>query len=240
MSPPLQFIFGMALALGGALFLWRLFRWVGVVVHDEETVLVTRFGKLAAVLSEPGCTPSGDALAVDGAAPRLAAARLSREIDNIQINDATGTTVIVDLWLEFRIENAERAAFAVQDWERSLRNVASHATRAILSNLDFGHILKDRTDLGERLKNDLRDECERWGCVYTTPLSATCACCPRSRAGCSRRSPRAKSEPRRASRKKVAWPWPCSTPRPPPAWPSARRRGQVAVPALDGPGLRRA
>lgn len=163
MSPPLQFIFGMALALGGALFLWRLFRWVGVVVHDEETVLVTRFGKLAAVLSEPGLHFLPAMLLPWMALRRVSQQLDFREIDNIQINDATGTTVIVDLWLEFRIENAERAAFAVQDWECSLRNVASHATRAILSNLDFGHILKDRTDLGERLKNDLRDECERWG-----------------------------------------------------------------------------
>ena len=76
---------------------------------------------------------------------------------------ATGTTVIVDIWLEFRIVDAAKAVFAVQDWDRCLQNVCSHASLAILSNKDFLHILTDRTELGENLKRDLADECARWG-----------------------------------------------------------------------------
>lgn len=163
MSPAIQFILGLACALGSALCLWRILRMMGVVVHDEEVVLITRFGKLSRVLKEPGLHILPDMLL-----PWMALRRVSqqvdfREIDNIQINDATGATIIVDLWLEFRIEDAERAAFAVQDWDRSLRNVASHAACASLSNREFGSILTDRTDLGERLKQDLHDECQRWG-----------------------------------------------------------------------------
>jgi regulator of protease activity HflC (stomatin/prohibitin superfamily) len=163
MSPPILFALGLAFALGGALCLWRLFCLISVSVHDEEAVLITRFGKLQEMLKEPGLHLRPSMLL-----PWMALRRISqqvdfREIDNIQINDATGTTIIVDLWLEFRIQDAERAAFAVQDWDRSLRNVASHATCAILSNLDFRHILTDRSDLSERLKQDLRDECKRWG-----------------------------------------------------------------------------
>ena len=163
MSPQIAFILGLGAALGGALILWRVFRLIAVAVPDEEAVLLTRFGKLEAVLTEPGLHLLPSLLL-----PWMSLRRVSqqvdfREIDSIQINDATGTTLIVDLWLEFRIVDPTKAAFAVQDWDRSLRNVASHATRAILSNLDFNHILTDRTDLGERLKRDLQEECQRWG-----------------------------------------------------------------------------
>ncbi|MBL9004670.1 MAG: SPFH/Band 7/PHB domain protein [Myxococcales bacterium] len=167
MSPQIAFILGLSLALGGALILWRIFRMMVVAVPDEEAVLITRFGKLDRVLTEPGLHIFPGLLL-----PWISLRRVSqqvdfREIDNIQINDATGTTLIVDLWLEFRIVDPAKAAFAVQDWDRSLRNVASHATRAILSNLDFNHILTDRTDLCERLKRDLHDECQRWGLLVS-------------------------------------------------------------------------
>lgn len=163
MSPPILFALGLAFVLGSALCLWRLMRLIGVAVHDEEAALITRFGKLHEVIKEPGLHIRPSMLL-----PWMTLRRISqqvdfREIDNIQINDATGTTIIIDLWLEFRIEDPERAVFAVQDWDRSLRNVASHAARAILSNLDFRHILTDRSDLSERLQQDLRDECRRWG-----------------------------------------------------------------------------
>lgn len=163
MTPQVEFMLGVAIALGSAMVAWRTFRRIGVSVPDEEAVLITRFGKLQAVLTEPGLHLIPSMLF-----PWMSLRRVSqqidfREIDNIQINDATGTTLFIDVWLEFRIEDPAKAIFAVQDWDRSLRNVASHATRAILSNLDFNHILTDRTGLGERLRRELQDECQRWG-----------------------------------------------------------------------------
>lgn len=163
MSAQIAFLLGLAAALGGALILWRIFRMMAVSVNDEEAVLITSFGKLQTVLTDPGLHLRPSLIFPWMSLHRVSQQIDFREIDTIQINDATGTTLIVDLWLEFRIVDPSKAIFAVQDWDRSLRNVASHATRAILSNLDFNHILTDRSDLGERLKRDLQDECQRWG-----------------------------------------------------------------------------
>lgn len=165
MNGNVGFVIGLILALGGGLALWRAFRFMSVAVEDEETVLVTSFGKLSQTLAEPGLHFVPTLIFPWVALKRLSRQRDFREIANVHVNDATGTTVVVDLWLEFRIEDAEKAAFAVQDWDRSLRNVASHAALAILSNKDFVHILTDRTELSEFLKKDIADECERWGLV---------------------------------------------------------------------------
>ena len=158
-----SFTLGVAAALAAALLLWRLFRALSVAVEDEETVLVTRFGRLARTLTQPGLHILPEAILPWVALRRVSRQRDFREIHNIQVNDATGTTVIVDIWLEFRIVDAAKAVFAVQDWDRCLQNVCSHASLAILSNKDFLHILTDRTELGENLKRDLADECARWG-----------------------------------------------------------------------------
>jgi len=70
---------------------------------------------------------------------------------------------MVDLWLEFRIEDPAKALFGVADWDRALQNLVSHAATSILGNREFSQILSDRTELGERLQQDISDETARWG-----------------------------------------------------------------------------
>ncbi|CAN5777429.1 hypothetical protein BH09MYX1_BH09MYX1_42640 [soil metagenome] len=165
MSSNVAFVIGLLGSLGSVLVLWRLFRFIALSVEDEETVLVTSFGKLSQTLGEPGLHVVPSLIFPWVSTRRVSRQRDFREIDNVHVNDATGTTIIVDLWLEFRIADAEKAAFSVQDWDRSLRNVTSHAALSILSNKDFVHILTDRNELADNLKHDIKSECERWGLV---------------------------------------------------------------------------
>ena len=46
---------------------------------------------------------------------------------------------------------------------RALQNLVSHAATSILGNREFSQILSDRTELGERLQQDISDETARWG-----------------------------------------------------------------------------
>jgi len=140
-----------------------LFRAMIVQVQEMETALVTRFGELATALETPGLHfwptrifPWIDVIHVS----RRRDFRLFR---GVHVNDARGTTVIIDLWVEFRIVDAARATFSVADWDRSLQNLVAHSATSILGNREFNEILCDRTDVGRLLQVDIAAETERWG-----------------------------------------------------------------------------
>jgi regulator of protease activity HflC (stomatin/prohibitin superfamily) len=140
-----------------------LTRLLHVEVDDGEAVLVTRFGKLAQTIRRPGWH-----WVLDRAAPwaRLLRVNLRREfrqIEEIFVNDASGTTVVVDVWLELRVEDPVRSSFAIADWNRALHNLVSHAVISILGSREFKQILSDRTQLGELLRKDISAETARWG-----------------------------------------------------------------------------
>lgn len=147
--------------------LWFVAAWIGraitVVVEDGEAVLVTRFGRLDATLTRPGLHVMPARALPWVALRRVSLRRDFRNIDGVHVNDVRGTTVRVDLWLEFRIEDPVRAAFHVADWDRSLQNLVSHAATSILGDREFRQILCDRTELGALLQADISVETERWG-----------------------------------------------------------------------------
>lgn len=163
MSDSKVFVSGILLGLAILPFLALLVRAFRVEVEDGEAMLVTRFGKLSSKLDRPGWH-----WLLDRAMPWTKTYRVLLRSDycdfpNIVINDARGTTVVVDVWLEFRVVDAVKATFEIADWRDSLKNLVSHAVITILGNRDFKEILADRTDLGERLKQDIGAETARWG-----------------------------------------------------------------------------
>ncbi len=140
-----------------------LFRAFTVEVEDDEAVLVTSFGKLAHTLVEPGLH-----LLPTKALPWVGTRRVSlrrdfRRFEDVHVNDARGTTVIVDLWVEFRVVDPAKAIFSVTDWDKALQNLVSHAATSILGSRDFREILCDRTELGTLLQDDIKDDTANWG-----------------------------------------------------------------------------
>ena len=154
---------GFALGFGIIPIVWLLLKLVHVEVEDGEALLVTRFGKLTQTLTRPGWH-----WLVGRAMPWVSLRRVStrrdfRHITGISVNDARGTTVVADVWLELRITDPEKAVFGVDDWDRSLKNLVSHAVTAIMGNREFKQILCDRMELGELLRRDIEAETSRWG-----------------------------------------------------------------------------
>lgn len=163
MNDHAQLVLGALTGLLLPLALWALGSALGYEVHDGEAVLVTRFGKLWKTLDRPGWHWVPDRVFPWVSSHRVSRRRDYRTIRRVAINDARGTSVVVDIFLEFRIVDPARAVFQVEDWDRALTNVASHAVTSILGNREFREILCDRTELGKLLQEDLKDETERWG-----------------------------------------------------------------------------
>lgn len=86
-----------------------------------------------------------------------------RIIRDIVVNDAGGTTVMVDVFLELRVTDPVKAKFSVADWERALTNVVTHDVISILGTMDLKDIVADRTELHGQLERDIAEETARWG-----------------------------------------------------------------------------
>ena len=162
-SDLVQLAAGIVIALLSLPLLTFLLRTLTLQVEDEEAVLVTSFGKLVKTFREPGLQIYPGKMLPWIGHTRVSLRRDFRHFKNVHVNDARGTTVIVDLWLEFRVTDPARAIFSVADWNRSLTNLVAHAATSILGSREFRQILNDRTELGTLLQNDISIETKRWG-----------------------------------------------------------------------------
>ena len=164
MSPDmLRLLIGVVIGFAVIPIVAIIVRGTTVAVEDEEAVLVTSFGKLVATLTKPGLHALPTKLMPWVTHTRVSLRRDYRHFKNVHVNDARGTTVIVDLWLEFRVSDPAKAIFGVADWDSALQNLVSHAATSLLGRRDFHEILCDRTELGELLKNDIGVETDAWG-----------------------------------------------------------------------------
>lgn len=140
-----------------------LLRAIHLEVHDGEALLVTRFGKLHQTILEPGWHWLFQRVWPWFGTTKVSLRRDFRSILDVHVNDARGTTLLVDVWVEFRIVDPAKAIYSVEDWDASLRNVVTHAVIAILSNRDFKQVLRDRTELNDLLQKEIAADTERWG-----------------------------------------------------------------------------
>ncbi len=164
MNPEMmRLVIGIAIGIAIIPILVVIVRGTTVAVEDEEAVLVTSFGKLVATLTNPGLHVLPTKLMPWVKHTRVSLRRDFRHFKNVHVNDARGTTVIVDLWLEFRVSDPAKAIFSVADWDSALQNLVSHAATSLLGRRDFHEILCDRTELGELLKQDISVETDTWG-----------------------------------------------------------------------------
>ncbi len=154
---------GVAIGLVALPLLAVLGRSLTVSVEDESAVLVTRFGRLARTLRRPGLHFLPSKILPWVRIVRASLRRDFRHFPEIHVNDARGTTVMVDLWLEFRMVEPHKALFGVADWDRSLQNLVTHAATSILGTREFSEILGHRLELGELLEAELAAETARWG-----------------------------------------------------------------------------
>jgi regulator of protease activity HflC (stomatin/prohibitin superfamily) len=144
-------------------FVALLVRLLRVQVEDEGAALVTSFGKLVRTIREPGWHWLPTRIFPWVGVRTMSLRRDFCHLKDIAVNDVSGTSVVVDVWVEYRIADPVRAAFEVTSWETALKSVVTHAVITILANREFKQILRNRTELGERLQTEIKSEIARWG-----------------------------------------------------------------------------
>lgn len=154
---------GFGFSLLCAVLIWIVFKVFFFEVEDEHAVLVTRFGALAGVTRKPGLHfLPGKILPWVRTIP-VSLQRDFRHYPKIHINDCRGTSLVIDLWIEFRVVEPEKALFDVDHWEKALESLLIHASTSVLVTREFSDILRARTEIGAHLREDVSNEAHRWG-----------------------------------------------------------------------------
>lgn len=159
----LQLFAGLLLGFALVPTLVRVMRAAVVEVEDEHVAVLTRFGRYVETIRRPGLHLRPSRVLPWVRVREVSLARDFRLFTNIHVNDARGTTVLVDLWVELRVVDPVRALFAVEDWNHAVQSLVTHAAASILGGRDFQSILHDRTELGHALVAEVAQETERWG-----------------------------------------------------------------------------
>jgi regulator of protease activity HflC (stomatin/prohibitin superfamily) len=154
---------GAASALGALALVYVFFRLFTVAVENETSVMVMRFGSLVRTIREPGLHFIPEHVFPWVRIIHASLQRDFRDYRNIYINDRRGTTLIVDLWIEFRVLDPERSLFQVDNWEKALEGLLTHAATSVLGTHEFAEILRDRNEIGDLLRADVSTEATRWG-----------------------------------------------------------------------------
>jgi regulator of protease activity HflC (stomatin/prohibitin superfamily) len=145
-----------------ALIYW-FFSKVTEQVEDETETFILNMGLVKRRISQPGLH-----FVPEKIFPWVQSMSISKQIDfktfkNIQVSDHYGTTVIVDLWVEFHISDPYKALFSVENWSEVLESLVIHTTASILCSQTVEEILKHRNELSEQLRRAMESETERWG-----------------------------------------------------------------------------
>ncbi len=145
------------------LFGWLLWRSVTKELYPGETLLVLRFGKLARCHSDPGLY-----FIWDKSSPWTQLIRVSRRLDyelltDLEVHDAGGTSVKVDVLVEYRVVDPVKASFNVENLPQSLANAASHSVIAFLGAHQLKEIIRDSGQLSAKVRAELKQEADSWG-----------------------------------------------------------------------------
>lgn len=159
----LQTIIGFVTAILLTPLARAVFHLVTVEVEDETAVLITHFGKLVKTFTAHGAHFYPQKLLPWVRTIPASLQRDFRHYRDIHVNDRRGTTVMVDLWVEFRVTDPQRALFQIENWEMSLQSLLTHSATSILGTQEFSQILENRSQLGSTLKTDILNETTRWG-----------------------------------------------------------------------------
>lgn len=136
-----------------------------ITIHVEEyhSVVMTSFGKWVKQFDQ-----SGEHFEPRKILPWVKFVTISRQsrelkLDQICIYDKNGTSLMIELFMEFRIYDPKNLLFSVEDWKASMKSVCLHVTTSVLSGLQFEEILKNRSTLELKIRENVLSDLSRWG-----------------------------------------------------------------------------
>jgi regulator of protease activity HflC (stomatin/prohibitin superfamily) len=135
----------------------------GIIVYPWRSVLILRFGRCVEVLEKPGLyfrpsllIPGIDSLSVSR---KLSSMRM----DDLHVNDRDGTTLRVDLWVEFRVLDAKKSVFAVESWKEALRSRILHSLINAVGSQRLETLLSERDQVSREILEEARTVAKEWG-----------------------------------------------------------------------------
>jgi regulator of protease activity HflC (stomatin/prohibitin superfamily) len=140
-----------------------LFKKLSVSTPESHEVLRLSFGKLDQRHTDAGLVGSASRVV-----PWNQYITVSRQWDErvykgIETNDNQGTIVQVDLRVTFRIADADKALFAVDDWEGALESTTLHEAAAKLADKDRLLFLRSAPALAEVLTSSVKAAMSAYG-----------------------------------------------------------------------------
>ncbi|HEY8269601.1 MAG TPA: SPFH domain-containing protein [Pseudobdellovibrionaceae bacterium] len=158
-SLALGFISSAVIIFGG----YYILKSITTIVEDESETFVLNCGQVTKRLQKPGLHWVPEKIF-----PWIKTFSVSKQVDfrtykGIQVNDHFGTTVIVDLWVEFKIVDPYKAIFCVENWEEVLQSLVTHTLASVLCSQTVEEILIHRTELAQSMHKVMGHQTERWG-----------------------------------------------------------------------------
>ncbi|MDY7548980.1 SPFH domain-containing protein [Glaciimonas sp. CA11.2] len=145
------------------LLTFYLIRYAAVVVQPEEVVLLLSHGRC-----REDIYTSGIHFRPYLWIPGHRIIRISRQLEHqcfrdIQVNDAVGTTLRIDIWMDYKVSNARKSMFAIESWRTALNQLVPDVLMTQTGRVRLENLLSDRESIAESVFEGVRTEALKWG-----------------------------------------------------------------------------
>ena len=153
-------------------FILSILRGLGfyIVVEERQALVYTLYGKVVAVLDEPGLHTLWNKLGPKALLVPLLGKRyeLDLRIDQTYlrsqpVNSEEGAPMGIGVWYEMFISDPVAYLFKNQDPRGSLHANVSNATVRCLSNMKLARLLEDRHELSQTVRAEVSPRSHDWG-----------------------------------------------------------------------------
>ena len=174
MSAPVLLLAGVAMIAWWVVvpIVLAILRTLGVyiVIGERQALVVTLFGKVAAVYDQPGLTSLWTKLGPKALLVPLLGKYyvLDLRIDQTYlrsqpVNSEEGAPMGIGVWYEMFISDPVAYLFKNQDPRGSLHANVSNATVRCLSNMKLARLLEDRHELSQTVRAEVSPRSQDWG-----------------------------------------------------------------------------
>jgi regulator of protease activity HflC (stomatin/prohibitin superfamily) len=141
-----------------------------VIVHEREAVVFELFGKVVAVMDDPGihCPwlkvgPQAALIPFFGRR-RFVDLRLDQTYLRSQpVNSEEGAPMGIGVWYEMYVSDPTSFLYKNADPRGSLRANVSNATVRCLSNMKLAAMLENRHDMSQTVREEVSEKSQEWG-----------------------------------------------------------------------------
>ena len=159
-AAPAGYVIAVAFGLAGVLIPQSL-----MMANQWEKAIVLRFGKLSAV--------RGPGLFLIVPVIDRVAAWIDQRIQTTEFNAEQALSrdtvpVNIDAVAFWRIHDPEQAALAITDYRQAIERVAQTSLREMVGSSMLSHLLSDRKEGDERLREEIGRKISGWGVTVTS------------------------------------------------------------------------